>query len=158
MLDAMGCRPSRVLDLYAGSGALGIEALSRGAESAAFVERSSAACAVIRTNLDRVGFSGRAQLYCLPVAKSLPRLAGPYDLIFVDPPYADRSLEQILSSPAAATLWGKDSLLIYEHSRRDPPPAALGSLSLLRTRSHGSSSISFYGHAAVSGQTRSDVD
>jgi 16S rRNA (guanine966-N2)-methyltransferase len=145
MLTAMRIRPNRVLDLYAGSGALGIEALSRGARHADFVERSGAACAVVRANLDRLGFGGdRTQVYCMPVARALGRLDGPYDLILIDPPYDDRSAIEILSGPLAASLWRKDSIMVYEHRRRDSPPTQIGQLALIQTRSHGSSSISFY--------------
>ncbi|HTE86583.1 MAG TPA: 16S rRNA (guanine(966)-N(2))-methyltransferase RsmD [Dehalococcoidia bacterium] len=150
MLDSMGCKPLRVLDLYAGSGALGIEALSRGAQCADFVERGTAACAIIRTNLERTGFAGRGRVFCLPVVRSLERLTGPYDLIFLDPPYVDRSVEEVLALPSAVLLLGKDSFLVYEHSRRDAPPQQLGIMTLLRTRSHGSSSVSFYFHTAES--------
>ncbi len=151
MLDSMGCEPSTVLDLYAGSGALGIEALSRGARHAAFVERNAAACGVIRLNLAHAGFADRAQVICATVARSIARLRGPYDLIFVDPPYADSSIEQALSVPSASSLWGKDTLLVFEHSRRDQPPARLGTLAIQRTRSHGTSSVSFYAPATGSG-------
>jgi 16S rRNA (guanine966-N2)-methyltransferase len=144
MLASIGCQPSMVLDLYAGSGALGIEAISRGALHADFVERSVAACATIRDNLNRLGYSQRGRVYCLPVDRSFGRLTGPYDLIFVDPPYADRSIEPTLSSSSATSLWREGTLLIYEHSRRDPPPERLGPLTLSQTRSHGTSSVSFY--------------
>jgi 16S rRNA (guanine966-N2)-methyltransferase len=145
MLTAMGIRPARVLDLYAGSGALGIEALSRGAGQADFVDRSGAACAVIRANLDRLGFADdRARVYCSSVARVLGRLNGSYDLVLVDPPYGDRSAIEILSGATAASLWRKDSIMVFEHSRRDAPPSEIGPLILMRTRSHGSSSVSFY--------------
>ena len=77
----------RVLDLYAGTGALGIEALSRGCEEAVFVERDRRARAVIRQNLERAGFAGRAEVVGGEVERQLGRLAGPYSLIFADPPY-----------------------------------------------------------------------
>ena len=77
----------RVLDLYAGTGALGIEALSRGCERAVFVERDRRARAAIRRNLERTGFAGRAEIVGGEVELQLGRLAGPYSLIFADPPY-----------------------------------------------------------------------
>src|SRR6266567_5373400 len=86
ILEAMGYRPARVLDLYAGSGSLGIEALSRGAHHADFVERSAPACAVIRANLERTGFQDRGRVMRAPVSRAFGRLDGPYNLIFVDPP------------------------------------------------------------------------
>lgn len=144
IIDSMGIMASAVLDLYAGSGALGIEALSRGAERADFVEWNPVACAVIRQNLERAGFAASSHVICLSVERAIGRLDGPYNLIFVDPPYADHSVRQILSSPHASALWEEGTLLVYEHNRKDAPPVRLGSLELLRTRSHGSSSLSFY--------------
>jgi 16S rRNA (guanine966-N2)-methyltransferase len=144
ILDSMEHDFGRVLDLYAGTGALGIEALSRGAESACFVERNPAACAVLRANLAHAGYTERAQVICATVARSLSRLRGPFDLVFCDPPYADHTIDQTLSRLTAPSLWGKDTVLIYEHSRRDPPPEKIGALSHVRSRSHGSTTASFY--------------
>jgi len=144
ILDSMRHDFDRVLDLYAGSGALGIEALSRGAEQADFVERNPAACEVIRFNLAHAGYSERGRVLCAPVARTLTRLEGPYDLIFCDPPYADRSAMESLAGAKAAALWGKDAILVYEHSRRDTPPDRLGGLRYFRSRAHGSSAVSFY--------------
>jgi 16S rRNA (guanine966-N2)-methyltransferase len=77
------------LDLFAGTGALGIEALSRGAASCTFVDSSPAAARTIRENLDRTGLAGRATVIRADAARSLGRRSGgPYDLAFVDPPYA----------------------------------------------------------------------
>jgi 16S rRNA (guanine966-N2)-methyltransferase len=144
ILDSMKHEFARVLDLYAGSGALGIEALSRGADRADFVERSTTACAVIRSNLERARYTARARVLCATVARALPRLDDGYNLIFCDPPYADHSIESIFSSMAAASLWTRDVILVYEHSRKESPPDALGELRLFRSRAHGSSSVSFY--------------
>src|SRR6266571_286389 len=88
-LASLGADLSRTLDLYAGSGALGIEALSRGAETCDFVDRDPAACAVIRENLRITGFHGRARVHCLSAVTALQRLPGPYTLVLADPPYND---------------------------------------------------------------------
>jgi 16S rRNA (guanine(966)-N(2))-methyltransferase RsmD len=156
MIVSMGIVPETVLDLYAGTGALGIEALSRGAIRADFVERDSAACAVIRANLAHAGFEASARLICAPVERAFIRLAGPYDLVFVDPPYADRSIQQLLASPRASALFKGSTLLVYEHSRKDTPPDRLGTSPLLRSRSHGNSSVSFYG--GRDGTTESEAE
>src|SRR3972149_4574026 len=87
-LASMGVDLSRTLDLYAGSGALGIEALSRGAQRCDFVERDVRACASIRQNLSKTGFAGQGEVLCLPAERALPRLEGPYTLVLADPPYA----------------------------------------------------------------------
>src|SRR3989304_6215810 len=71
-LDSMGADLSRALDLYAGSGALGIEALSRGARRSDFVEKDPRACASIRQSLSKTGFEGQGEVLCLPVERALP--------------------------------------------------------------------------------------
>src|SRR5687767_9502577 len=73
MLGSLGVEPDRVLDLYAGTGSIGIEALSRGAEWADFVEQNAAACAVVRANLDHTKFAESARVHQLPVAAFLGR-------------------------------------------------------------------------------------
>src|SRR4051794_39235120 len=89
----------RVLDLFAGSGALGIEALSRGAQHATFIEHDRAAVRVIEANLRSTGFAERATLLAGRVGSPLPRARGEFDLVLVDPPYAEHGvLEQALLS------------------------------------------------------------
>ncbi|MFQ5472075.1 MAG: RsmD family RNA methyltransferase, partial [Dehalococcoidia bacterium] len=99
-LDAMGADFSRVLDLYAGSGALGIEALSRGGGSCDFVERQSAACRLIAENLRLTGFESQADVLCMPVEKALGKLNGPYTVVLADPPYADDAAPAVMPCPA----------------------------------------------------------
>jgi 16S rRNA (guanine966-N2)-methyltransferase len=144
MLSSMGIEPCRVLDLYAGTGALGIEALSRGAEVADFVDQSPAACAIIRENLESMGLTARARVMPLSVHRAPARLSGPYDVVFADPPYTDHSVAAFFALPVVDALVADRAVVVYEHSRRDSAPAMLGELTLMRTRSHGSSSVSFY--------------
>lgn len=144
MLAAMQVQPDSILDLYAGTGALGIEALSRGAAHADFVEARRAACEAIRDNLERAGYGGRGRVVCSAVERALPYLSGPYDLVFIDPPYADRGVFELMARAAARSLISERAVVVYEHSRREEPPATLGGLPLLRTRGHGSSSIALY--------------
>src|SRR3990172_13115413 len=135
---------SRVLDLYAGSGALGIEALSRGAGSCDFVERDSSACAVIKENLAVTGFAGQGKVVCAPVAPALPRLQGTYTLLLADPPYEDREAAAVLVQVAASALVGEGAVLVLEHSAREEPRGELGRLSLVSVRRHGDSAVSIY--------------
>src|SRR5215470_4305509 len=88
-LDALGADFTRVLDLYAGAGALGIEALSRGAEWVDFVESKPAARRLIEDNLALTGLSGRAGVHAVAAEHAIGRLHEPYDLVLADPPYAD---------------------------------------------------------------------
>lgn len=142
-----GVEGARVLDLYAGSGALGIEALSRGAAWADFVERERAACAVLRHNLAVTGFEGRAGVYCMPVDRALARLSGPYDLVLADPPYGDPRAGDALDRLAGSGLVAPGATLVYEHAARAVPPEAWGSFGLVLTRRHGDTAISIYRQA-----------
>lgn len=141
-------------DLYAGTGALGIEALSRGARRAVFVESARPALAVLRDNLAALGLQELALVIPLPVERALDRLAaeGPFDLVFLDPPYA--ALAQ--AAAAAARLAGPLGLLapggrlVLEHASRDPAPA-VGLLACAATRTYGDTALSIYVHASQAG-------
>lgn len=144
MLASMGASLRSALDLYAGSGALGIEALSRGAEVADFIERDPAACAVIHGNLERTGYMDRSRVFCISVERGLARLDRCYDVVFLDPPYVDPAVPRAWSRIASSPIVGEGTIVVYEHGRRTSPPDTLGPLARLQTRTHGSSSVSFY--------------
>ena len=144
MLEARGATFSRVLDLYAGTGALGIEALSRGAEFAEFVERDRAACAVIAENLRRTGLSESARVHCAALPAALARVRGPFGLIFCDPPYGDLAVDEMLARLRPGHELGVDSTIVYEHSRRTMPPDRCAGLPRQVTRRHGDTSVSLY--------------
>lgn len=144
-LSSMGADMSRVLDLYAGSGALGIEALSRGGGSCDFVERDAQACAIIRENLRLTGFEAPARVHCLAAERALERLDGPFTLVLADPPYADEEAILVLATFAESCLLeaGK-TVIVLEHGARDEPSAELGPFSLDSARRHGDSAVSIY--------------
>jgi 16S rRNA (guanine966-N2)-methyltransferase len=144
MLASMGVEPERVLDLYAGSGALGIEALSRGAESADLVERNAGACAVIRENLAKTKLAPKARVLHGEVERMLSRLDGSYDLILLDPPYADQRVPAVIEALAQHGLVTAASTVVYEHSKRTVPPLSCGPLALHATRCHGDTCITIY--------------
>ena len=134
-----------VLDLYAGSGALGVEALSRGAARAEFVERDPAVARLLRENLAALGVSDRARVSIADLDRGdLPaELSGPWDLVFLDPPYAGeggtRWLERLPRLP-----WPPDGgLVIYEHRSgiEIPPPPGLA---LAVERAYGDTAVSIY--------------
>ena len=130
---------ARVLDLYAGSGALGIEALSRGAESAVFVERNARAAATIRRNLDAVGVA--AEVRRRDALRFLTGGAGPFDLVFVDPPYDSAGrLGAPLTERLPAVL-EEDALIVTESDKRTP--LELG-LPLERERTYGDTRIAVH--------------
>ncbi len=143
-LESMGVELTRVLDLYAGSGALGIEALSRGGQWCDFVEKDARACASIRENLAKTRFGGLAKVHCAPVERALARLEGPYTLVLADPPYAQEaapSLERLVESGLAEA---GGTVLVLEHSSREEGPERLGGLSQVKTLRHGDSAVSIY--------------
>ena len=143
-LASLGADLSCVLDLYAGSGALGVEALSRGADWCDFVERDRAACAVIQDNLRLTGFEGRARVFCLPAERALERLDKEYTLVLADPPYADPDALSVIQSLARSSVMADDAVLVLEHSAREEPSSELGHFVLLSVRRHGDSAVSIY--------------
>lgn len=136
---------ARVLDLYAGSGALGLESLSRGAVSADLVERSRSAAAIVRRNaatVAKAAGSATARVHESAVRTFLQRAAGPFDLVFSDPPYDldDDSMNSDLM--ALAPLLSPDALVIIERARRSTPPdLAAAGLEMLRDRSYGDTTL-----------------
>lgn len=147
-LEAMGADFSRVLDLYAGTGALGIEALSRGAESCDFVERDGAMAGIIRQNLELTGFAERGKVYPIAVERALERLSGTYTLILADPPYADENAAALLEQLARSPLVEDDAVMVLEHGARDEPRGDLGPFYLAKQLRHGDSAVSIYLPAA----------
>ncbi len=135
---------SRIADLYAGSGAMGIEALSRGAEWGDFVEQDPRRCALIRENLQRTGLADRANIYCCKVSKAITFLDGKYNLIIIDPPYTGTSISDILERIATSKLVGEGSIIVVEHSSRVSLNSSYGDLGLKRHKRHGDSCISVY--------------
>jgi 16S rRNA (guanine(966)-N(2))-methyltransferase RsmD len=134
-----------VLDLFAGSGALGIEALSRGAARAVFVEKARPAAAVLRKNLDDLGVADRSEIVISDALAFLARAAGRWRWVFVDPPYrtdlAARVLAHFGAHPAALA---EDSSIVVEHDRRNPPPEVSGSMVRTDLRRYGDTEVSFY--------------
>jgi 16S rRNA (guanine966-N2)-methyltransferase len=132
---------ARVLDLYAGSGAIGIEALSRGAAQVAFVERGRPVVAVIRENLERTGLADRAKVHATSVEAFLghpPSEA--WDVAVLDPPYAERTLELPLQRLRPHLAPG--ALVVVKHFWRTPVPSA-GGLGVIRSRRFGETALTF---------------
>lgn len=143
-LLSLGVEPDRILDLYAGTGAIGIEALSRGGSFATFVDKGRDQCATIRWNLDHVGFTDRAEVKQVGVDSFVETAREPYDFIMMDPPYADPEIVPVLERIAASRLLQPDSVVVVGHAERVPMPDAAGRLERLKLRCHGDSCFSIY--------------
>ena len=135
---------SQILDLYAGTGALGIEALSRGAGWADFVDRNHKCCTIIKKNLERIGLSEKAKVYCLDVRKALSLLSKRYGIIFLDPPYSEPPLTTVLNELTCSRLVSGETTIVVEHSRRLVLDEHYGRFQMIRNLRHGDTSISIY--------------
>jgi 16S rRNA (guanine(966)-N(2))-methyltransferase RsmD len=137
----------RVLDLFAGSGNVSIEALSRGALKAVLIDESPRATAVIRDNLERLGLSQRAQVWTAPVLRSLRKLAAAaenFDLIFLDPPYERDWVAKTLTAVGSCRLLSPSGTVVAEHSVREPLRPRYEDLVLNDQRRYGDTLLSFY--------------
>jgi len=144
MLDALGANYGRILDLYAGTGALGIEALSRGDGTADFVDSDATAAAVITENLRATGFAARGRLHRFDATQAVSRLNGPYTLVLSDAPYYDEDAFEAARAVAESPLVDDASVVVVEHHRRVTAPEALGRFPLYRSRRHGDTAIAIY--------------
>jgi 16S rRNA (guanine966-N2)-methyltransferase len=135
-----------VLDLYAGTGALGLEALSRGAPAAVFVEREHAPLQALRRNIKGLGFEDRATVVGADVRTGLRRVAttgARFSWVFLDPPYI-KETEGVLAELSGSDLLNPCSVVVLEHDRRHRPAASVGGLFLTDRRQYGDTELSFY--------------
>jgi 16S rRNA (guanine(966)-N(2))-methyltransferase RsmD len=132
-----------VLDGYAGTGAVGIEALSRGAADVTFVERDPRAVRLIERNLERCGITDRYAIIRARFAEISARLAGrTFDIVFLDPPYGAGEVAEALATGARLLAGG--GVLILERARRDAAPSGAGALVRVRDLVSGDSALTFY--------------
>lgn len=122
----------KVLDLFAGTGALGLESYSRGASEVVFVDRSRRVLRALQRRIERLGLDEAEELRLVPgeADRALRRLAAEkvvFDLVFVDPPYADRLPEPLLGSLFAGPLLSREAVVVVERSKRHPVPSIPGS-------------------------------
>ena len=140
----------RVLELYGGSGALAIEALSRGASHADIVEPAAAARKAIADNLARTGLGGRATVRATTSDAAASTLAGPYDLILLDPPYDEPGVPALLARLASRGIVAPSAVLVWEHRRTTEPPDEIGEPAApvrwhrAKTNTHGVAAVSLY--------------
>jgi 16S rRNA (guanine966-N2)-methyltransferase len=136
----------RILDLYAGSGALGLEAISRGAREAVLVESAKPAVVSIRQNVRALDVGAQVTVVPLRVERALEDIEGPFDLVLIDPPYADvrtPAFADVLAK--AAHLLTSSGVVVLEHASSDEPAPPPG-LVVDRRRRHGDTTLSLFCH------------
>ncbi|MFV9506802.1 MAG: 16S rRNA (guanine(966)-N(2))-methyltransferase RsmD [Oscillochloridaceae bacterium umkhey_bin13] len=146
VLEGYGPIRGRVLDLYAGTGSIGIEFLSRGAEQAEFVEQSAHVCAIIRENLRHTHFEAQGRVHQMPVERFLHGRRGSAEFAYVmmDPPYADPAIERTVSLVAATGVLQPEGILIVGHSPRVELADTYPGLNRIKFRRLGDSCFSIY--------------
>ncbi len=138
---------AEVLDLFAGVGSLGIEALSRGAKRAVFVDKGAACARIIRKNLARLGFYDRAEVYQEEVGLMVRWLAQrgrEFDIVFVDPPYRGDLAEETLGNLTESHIVEDKGIVVAEHYRKRIMPGEVGRFKLVRDERYGDTALSFY--------------
>ena len=137
------------VDLFAGSGAIGIEALSRGAKRVYFGDASKESMELTKRNCRTVGCSNDAIFFTGEWQRVLPRIAdeaaGRVDVVFIDPPYKAGIYEAVLAEIARLGLLAEGAVLMLEHDRRDALPESIAGFRLLRERDYGKTAVSYYG-------------
>ena len=158
ILEPGQVRGRRALDLYAGAGSLGIEALSHGAAYAAFVERNARQCRLLRDNLAQTGYAAIAQVHCADAQRWLTRASAPeraadpapFHLALLDPPYRmPTALAETLRTLALSGALADGAIVVAGHSSRAAAPDELPRLDLYDRRQYGDNALAFYRYQAA---------
>jgi 16S rRNA (guanine966-N2)-methyltransferase len=150
MLASTDADWSSVLDLFSGSGSLGIEALSRGAGWVDFVDQNKTCCDIIRENLEKARLADSARVHCQGVERAIAHLDKEYGIVLMDPPYANRAIGETIVKLAESRLIGKETFVVITHSSRFKLEDSYGLLRLKREYRHGDSVIAVYRKEVVS--------
>ena len=134
----------RVLDIFAGAGTLGIEALSRGAESVTFVDASRQSISILKKNLHDLNLEGKSTILRLDGLEALGKLKQKFHLVFADPPYLEGLVQRIVDSVARSEVLEKDGILILEHHKKEKFSFSQESLAVLKQKRFGDTMISFF--------------
>ncbi|MCG8402207.1 MAG: 16S rRNA (guanine(966)-N(2))-methyltransferase RsmD [Firmicutes bacterium] len=138
---------SRFADLFAGTGGVGIEALSRGADKVLFVEQEPRVARLLKENIELAALSARAEIMRCDVETALGRLVGRgenYDIIFADPPYRQGLATMVLNNLARHRIWRDNALVIIETCAKEELPAQVGVFSFCRREKYGDTALSFF--------------
>ena len=144
MFGPEGVDGLRVLDLYAGIGSFGLEALRRGAARVEMVERDPKLCDGLRKAIDSAGAADRAQAHCGDVLRVLARLTGSFDVVYADPPYALDPFEAVAALLKDRSLLADGGTVFLEHFRKTELPESLPGLELVTRRKYGDAAVSVY--------------
>ena len=134
----------RVLDLYAGSGSLGIEAVSRGMESAVLVEKDRRAQAIVAENIDMTKEAARFELLNMESSRALEQLTGPFDLVLLDPPYAKEQIIADIEKMAERKLLSEDIMVVCETDKSVDLPGEIADLGIWKQKIYGISKVTVY--------------
>lgn len=134
----------RVLDLYAGSGGLSIEAVSRGMASAVLVERDRKAQAIVAENIQMTKEVGKFQLLKMEAERALEQVSGPFDLIFLDPPYAKEQIVADIEKMAERELFSEDVTVVCETDKAVELPEEIACLGIWKEKNYGISKVTVY--------------
>jgi 16S rRNA (guanine966-N2)-methyltransferase len=136
---------ARVLDLYSGTGNLGLEALSRGAKSVDFVENHRASVQIILKNIELLGVEDEVEIHRMEALEFLTRRKGePFDIILADPPFPSRICAETIKKCGESAAAGPETLVIIEHSKQEPLEPQIGAMECIDTRQYGDKFLSFY--------------
>ena len=152
MLPAEVLEGARVLDAYAGTGALGFEAFEHGAAQVDFVDQDPEMCRRIRESLASAGLAESGHVYRATMKKAMGFLTESYDLVFMDPSYADPKIGDTMAVVTRSPILKKEGLLVVEHAWRAALPEHLDGLLLLRMRRYGDTVVSIYRREPVLGE------
>jgi 16S rRNA (guanine966-N2)-methyltransferase len=147
---------ARFLDLFAGAGGIGLEALSRGAERAVFVERDADAAGALRRNVTALRVARQTLVLPMDAARALHRLAAAgerFDLVFLDPPYGAGLVEDTLLRLGGGEVLTLDAIVIAQHFTKHVPPERFGALAAYRSRRFGETTLTFFRAGAYDAQT-----
>lgn len=150
--------PFRVLDLFAGSGALGLEAISRGADEAVLVEMDRAAVQAATRNVATLGLEARVRIVPGDAVVVLRRLTGSFSWVFLDPPYGVGTLERMLRLLGDSVLLAPEAMVLAEHEAREAPAERHGRLVLQDRRCYGQTAVSFYRQLATEPATEPESE
>ena len=134
----------RVLDLYAGSGGLSIEAVSRGMSSAVLVERDRKAQAIVAENIQMTKDVGKFQLLKMDAERALEQISGEFDLIFLDPPYAKEQIVADIEKMAEKELFSEDVMVVCETDKAVELPEEIACLGIWKEKIYGISKVTVY--------------